>query len=176
VNVRPNALGNVRGKFSFPDPTRPTKQQQNPPLFLSLQTEVEDLTGALTADRVPLAVRRQRVTNGSRRKRDLAAVNMAEELKRLEEMGECRHVAWEHLTPVFNLLWQSVPDSTFDIWLAPLQPAGAIGEILFLTAPEGICSWVKRRYSGLICDALRATGSGYTEVEFVSAGEGTTCR
>jgi chromosomal replication initiator protein len=63
----------------------------------------------------------------------------------------------------------SVPESTFDLWLAPLQPRAARGETLFLAAPEGIGAWVERRYAGLIRAALE--GTGLREVSFGAAGE-----
>ena len=44
----------------------------------------------------------------------------------------------------------SVPESTFRLWLEPLQAVGASGDTLYLTAPDGIRAWVERRYSALI--------------------------
>lgn len=66
----------------------------------------------------------------------------------------------------------AVPESTFGIWLAPIEPVGADGATLLLAAPDGIREWVQRRYTRLIIEALE--GTGYTAVEFV-AGEGETC-
>jgi chromosomal replication initiator protein len=65
----------------------------------------------------------------------------------------------------------SVPESTFELWLAPLQPRAAQGETLFLSAPEGIGAWVQRRYSSLIREAL--DGTGFREVGFGEAGGGS---
>jgi chromosomal replication initiator protein len=45
------------------------------------------------------------------------------------------------------------------MWLEPLRPAGARGETLHLTAPEGIRTWVERRYAGLIEEALAESGT-----------------
>ena len=53
----------------------------------------------------------------------------------------------------------SVPESTYRLWLEPLEAAGAEGDTLFLTAPEGIRAWSERRYSALIAEALRDCGS-----------------
>jgi len=53
----------------------------------------------------------------------------------------------------------SVPSSTYHMWLEPLRPAGARGETLHLTAPEGIRTWVERRYAGLIEEALAESGT-----------------
>jgi len=52
----------------------------------------------------------------------------------------------------------SVPDSTYRLWLEPLELEGVQGETLFLSAPEGIRAWVERRYSSLIREALNGTG------------------
>ncbi len=48
----------------------------------------------------------------------------------------------------------SVPESTYRLWLEPLEAAGAEGDTLYLTAPEGIRAWAERRYSSLIAEAL----------------------
>lgn len=50
---------------------------------------------------------------------------------------------------------------------APLAVVGAEGDRLFLAAPKGIRVWVERRYLSLIREALKATDSGYTDVEFI---------
>ena len=54
-------------------------------------------------------------------------------------------------------LQASVPDSTFRLWLQPLQAVGADAETLYLTAPEGIRAWAERRYSALIERSAGAT-------------------
>jgi chromosomal replication initiator protein len=61
----------------------------------------------------------------------------------------------------------SVPDSTYRLWLDPLSAAGSDGEMLYLTAPEGIRAWAERRYSGLIADALAEAGGSIRRVSFV---------
>jgi hypothetical protein len=118
---------------------------------------------ALDCDPIPLEVRKLRVANGSNRKRDLAAVHMAEELERLERQ---RPVDVD-LTPALERLRAAVPESTFSIWLEPVRAVGADGSTLLLTAPDGIRTWVERRYTRLILEALQ--GTGYTDVEFISA-------
>jgi chromosomal replication initiator protein len=73
-------------------------------------------------------------------------------------------------------LWQdiqrrlraSVPDSTFKLWLEPLRPVGTRGKTLYLSAPAGIRSWVERRYSPLIREALDAAAPPFTEVSFAA--------
>ena len=60
----------------------------------------------------------------------------------------------------------SVPNSTFRLWLEPLRAVGAQGDTLFLTAPEGIQAWVKRRYASLIREALAAAGAPLSDIGF----------
>ncbi|HJX33048.1 MAG TPA: chromosomal replication initiator protein DnaA [Solirubrobacterales bacterium] len=63
----------------------------------------------------------------------------------------------------------SVPDSTFKLWLEPLKPVGAQGSVLYLTAPDGIRTWVERRYSSLIREALAGAVTPLREVSFAAA-------
>jgi chromosomal replication initiator protein len=63
-------------------------------------------------------------------------------------------------------LQASVPDSTYSLWLEPLEAVGAVGETLFLTAPEGIRAWTERRYSSLIEEALGEVDGGPCRVRF----------
>jgi chromosomal replication initiator protein len=62
-----------------------------------------------------------------------------------------------------------VPESTFRLWLEPLQAVGSGADTLYLTAPEGIRAWAERRYSALIAGALAASGTPLRRVAF-SAG------
>ena len=68
-------------------------------------------------------------------------------------------------------LQDSVPESTYRLWLEPLEVVGGSGEVLYLTAPDGIRAWAERRYSTLIAEALTASGAPFRRVAF-SAGEG----
>jgi chromosomal replication initiator protein len=81
--------------------------------------------------------------------------------------------------PDLDSLWQdiqsrlrtSVPPSTFQLWLEPLDVAGAQGDCLYLAAPDNVRAWSERRYSGLIREALASTGSALTEIAFVATGD-----
>jgi chromosomal replication initiator protein len=64
----------------------------------------------------------------------------------------------------------SVPESTYRLWLEPLRAAGTDGDTLFLTGPEGIRAWTERRYSALITEALRDSGSQLSHVSFAESG------
>ncbi len=73
-------------------------------------------------------------------------------------------------TEIQKRLRTSVPDSTFKLWLEPLQVAGAAGETLYLSAPENVRAWVERRYSTLIAEALAASGAALREISFAAGG------
>ncbi len=62
----------------------------------------------------------------------------------------------------------AVPESTFKIWLEPLRAVGAQGRTLYLAAPEGIQTWVERRYAPLVREALLAAGSAFEEIAFAA--------
>ena len=63
-------------------------------------------------------------------------------------------------------LKSSVPESTYRLWLEPIEVVGCEGDTLYLTAPESVRAWSERRYSLLIAEALRDTGSGLERVSF----------
>ena len=67
----------------------------------------------------------------------------------------------------------SVPESTFRLWLEPLQATGSDGETLYLSAPEGIRAWAERRYAGLIAEALVDSGTPLRCVSFGPALAGS---
>jgi chromosomal replication initiator protein len=60
----------------------------------------------------------------------------------------------------------SVPESTFRLWLEPLQATGSDGETLYLSAPEGIRAWAERRYASLIQEALADSGTTLRRISF----------
>jgi chromosomal replication initiator protein len=73
----------------------------------------------------------------------------------------------EELAPIWEAvrsdLRASVLDSTFELWLAPLQPAALRGDTLYLTAPAAIIAWIERRYASMIA----STASRYVAVRSV---------
>jgi chromosomal replication initiator protein len=75
-------------------------------------------------------------------------------------------------TATRDRLRASVPESTFRLWLEPLEAAGAQGETLHLSAPEAVRAWAERRYSSLIAEALADSGSGLRRVSFAAAPPG----
>jgi chromosomal replication initiator protein len=66
----------------------------------------------------------------------------------------------------------SVPESTFNLWLAPLEAVGSDDETLYLKAPEGIRAWAERRYSALIAAAVADCGTQLRRVSFAAPREG----
>lgn len=49
---------------------------------------------------------------------------------------------------------KSLPETTFQMWIEPLKPAGFQAGTLFLAAPAQIRVWVERRYSALLAEAF----------------------
>jgi chromosomal replication initiator protein len=68
-------------------------------------------------------------------------------------------------------LQASVPESTFRLWLEPLQAVGSDAETLYLSGPEGVCAWAERRYSSLIVRALADVGAPLSRVAFTAAND-----
>jgi chromosomal replication initiator protein len=66
----------------------------------------------------------------------------------------------------------SVPESTFRLWLEPLEAVGVAGDTLYLTAPESIRAWAERRYASLIAEALADSDSQLRRIAFGSAQAG----
>ncbi len=66
----------------------------------------------------------------------------------------------------------SVPESTFRLWLEPLEAVAVAGDTLYLTAPESIRAWAERRYASLIAEALADSDSQLRRVAFGPAQPG----
>ena len=67
---------------------------------------------------------------------------------------------------VQHRLRSAVPETTFKIWLEPLRAVGAQGTTLYLAAPDGIRTWVERRYVTLLREALSEVAPALSEVAF----------
>jgi chromosomal replication initiator protein len=78
---------------------------------------------------------------------------------------------WED---VQRRLRTAVPESTFKIWLEPLRAVGAQGTTLYLAAPEGIQTWVERRYISLLREALGEVVTPLDEIAFANPEEAKT--
>lgn len=67
---------------------------------------------------------------------------------------------------VVSQLKSSLPESTYRMWLAPLEPTGQRGETLFLQAPESVRTWAEKRYGNMILHAVSRVESTITAVSF----------
>jgi len=65
-----------------------------------------------------------------------------------------------------------VPESTYRLWLEPLEAVGVEGAVLFLTGPESVRAWSEKRYSSLIEEALRDSEPELEQVSFAAAPPG----
>ena len=59
-----------------------------------------------------------------------------------------------------------VPESTYRLWLEPLEAVGVEGPVLFVTGPESVSAWSEKRYSSLIEEALRDSSPELERVSF----------
>jgi chromosomal replication initiator protein len=82
------------------------------------------------------------------------------------DVGDDFTSAW---TAVRERLRTSVPDSTFRMWLEPLRATGAQSDTIHVSAPDGVRTWVERRYASLIEEALEAVGTHFRRVSFGAA-------
>lgn len=69
-------------------------------------------------------------------------------------------------------LARSLPESTFRMWIEPVEPVALRGGTFFLTGPEAVSTWVKRRYEGLIVKALEVSGQTISGISFESVETG----
>jgi chromosomal replication initiator protein len=76
---------------------------------------------------------------------------------------------WEDLQ---QHLRRAVPESTFKIWLEPLRAVGVQGATLYLSAPDGIRTWVERRYASLLHEALADVTPDLRQIAFSAAEDG----
>jgi chromosomal replication initiator protein len=67
-------------------------------------------------------------------------------------------------------LRRAVPDSTFEIWLAPLQPRAVVGDTLIVSAPDEIRSWVADRFGRVLQTCAASVLGAATTVDVVAPG------
>jgi chromosomal replication initiator protein len=65
-------------------------------------------------------------------------------------------------------LRSAVPDSTFEIWLAPLRPRALHGDTLVICAPDEIRSWVSGRFERVLQTCAAAVLGPQTVVDVVA--------
>lgn len=75
-----------------------------------------------------------------------------------------------------SLLWSetrrqlsvSLPESTYRMWLAPLEPVSRRADTVFFDAPESVRVWVERRYGELILHSLKRVDPTVSRISFDS--------
>ena len=63
-----------------------------------------------------------------------------------------------------------MPDSTFEIWLAPLRPRAIVGDTLVVTAPDEIRSWVADRFGRVLQTCAACVLGPATTVDVIAPG------
>lgn len=82
------------------------------------------------------------------------------------------------MTPALEHTWtqiqaelrRAVTDSTYHLWLAPLQPRQLDGDTLLVTAPDEIRTWVADRFSRVLQTCAAAVLGPATTVSVVAPG------
>ena len=96
------------------------------------------------------------LTERGRRRRRLVAVDLAAVREGLRAAGEADLAAWEQ---VRAFLRETVGESTFEIWLAPLELIAVDLEgSLIVSAPAETVGWVTRRFGRTFDGAAQRTG------------------
>ena len=67
-------------------------------------------------------------------------------------------------------LRDSLPPTTFSLWLDPLRAVSAQGSTLFVAAPPTVRAWVERRYAERLRQAVARRAPHLTEIAFVERG------
>ncbi len=65
-------------------------------------------------------------------------------------------------------LRRAVPDSTFEIWLAPLAPRALVDGVLLVAAPDEIRTWVADRFARVLQTSAAAVLGPATTVDVIS--------
>jgi chromosomal replication initiator protein len=73
-------------------------------------------------------------------------------------------------------LRRALGDSTFDIWIAPLEPVALEGSRLLLSAPAGTHSWIAKRFGPVLDRSVRAVLGGAANVAIETAGSSGSTR
>jgi chromosomal replication initiator protein len=74
-------------------------------------------------------------------------------------------------TSIQDRLRSTFPNSTYQIWLAALEPIGVENAALYVTAPESTCDWVRRRFGTTLNEAATAADPAIRRVELVEPGQ-----
>jgi len=81
--------------------------------------------------------------------------------------------ARQELTTIWNgvreELRDTLPQSAFENWLEPLRAVGVQGTRLYVSGPDRVREWFRRRYGAAATAALRRRAPGFTEIAFTDA-------
>ena len=96
------------------------------------------------------------VSERGRKRRRFVPVDLAAVRAGLAAGGEADRTAWEQ---VRTLLLQTVGESTFEIWLEPLELIAVDGRgTLIISAPDATVSWIRQRFGRLLNCAAQGVG------------------
>ena len=96
------------------------------------------------------------VTDRGRRRRRCRTVELAPLRERLRAAGKEDRTAWAEIR---RLLFDTVGESTFDIWLAPLELLAVDRDgTLVLGAPAVTDSWLRKRFGRLVTHCAESVG------------------
>jgi DnaA N-terminal domain len=110
--------------------------------------------GGSVADRV--LIEETYVTERGRTRRRRIAVDLGVVRSRLRAAGEADRVAWDQVRAV---LLDAVGESTFEIWLAPLELLAVdLAGALVVSAPRETVGWVARRFGRVLDTAAERAG------------------
>ncbi|MCW2990500.1 MAG: chromosomal replication initiator protein DnaA, partial [Solirubrobacterales bacterium] len=71
-------------------------------------------------------------------------------------------------------LRREVTDTTYELWLAPLRPAGYEGDVVLVEAPGAIRGWVADRFAATLDRAAVAVLGPHARVELAGDGQPAT--
>ena len=98
------------------------------------------------------------------------AIVLREAHRRAEMETPRARAAWDRALAAIRF---SVPESTWRVWIEPIELIGEDSQLLLLAAPTGIRAWAERRYMGLIGEAVRAEtdfgGARFAGISFPGA-------
>jgi chromosomal replication initiator protein len=70
----------------------------------------------------------------------------------------------------------TLPPSAFENWLEPLRAVGVQGSRLYVSGPDRVRDWFRRRYGAAATEALRRRAPGFTEIAFADPPAGAENR
>lgn len=126
------------------------REPQNPSTTADPPTP---LAGGLASDSI--VVEETYVTDRGRKRRRRVVVDLVAVRKRLAAGNGAERAAWSE---VRAFLLNTVGESQFEIWLAPLELIAVDGETLVVAAPQATVSWVRSRFGRLLDAAAQRVG------------------